>query len=508
MSESKTNQDKWRAEAQREERKARLAGMKSKDGGKKPVRTSNKLATLITVLVVVVALIGAGIWWVFSIGLPQRTVSALTIGSEQVTAAEFNYYYYSQLSYYSIDPTTAEGQTTLNSPYNETYPTVADYVKDLSAKEIQRSVLLTQAAAAAGVGLDEADKTQIESYMTNIKNSAASAGKTVENFLISSYGKGMNEAVIRKILERYVLSDKYSTQLQDSYVFTETDILNYYNDNKDDFDLVSYRSFYIAADIKTGATDEEKKTALAAAKAKADEMNGKISSEADFKEMCIKYAADETEEKKYIDSDASLKEDTLKSSIYNEDQSKWLFDAARKAGDKTVLESTSGSYVFYFVGREQNTTAQVSVRHILIAADREKASEADIATAKTKAEQILNQYLAGAKTEDAFAALVADNTEDPGSAATGGLYSNITPTSSYVEEFLAWAVDKNRKPGDTGIVQTDFGFHIMYFVGIDGIQWKIDVKNSLISDKYNAWLEEQVKAKPFTLDKFGMRFVG
>ena len=508
MSESKPNQEKWRAEALRDERKARLASMKSKDGGKKPVRTSNKLATLITALVVIVVLIGAGIWWVFSIGVPQRSANALTIGSEKISAAEFNYYYYSQLSYYSIDPSTDDGQTTLRSAYDETYPTVADYLKDQAAKELQQSVVLTQAAADAGVKLDATDLTSVENYMTNIKNYAASEGKTVENYLIASYGKGLNEAIMRKIIERYVLSDKYSRQLQDSYVFTETDIRNYYNDNKNDFDQVTYRSFYIAADIKTGATDEEKKTAMTAAKSKTDEMFGKISSEADFKAMCIEYAADETEAKKYTDTDASLKENAPLSSIYVEDQSKWLFDAARKSGDKTVIESTAGYYIFYFVSREQNTTEHVSVRHILIKADRDTASEAEIAAAKAKAEEILNGYLAGARTEDSFAALVADNTADPGSAATGGLYSDISPSSSYVEEFLAWAVDDTRKVGDTGIVQTDFGFHIMYFVGIDSIQWKIDVKNTLISEKYNAWLEEQATAKPYVLDSFGMRFVG
>lgn len=508
MSESKPNQDKWRAEALRDERKARLASMKSKDGGKKPVRTSNKTATLITALVIIVVLIGAGIWWVFSIGVPQRSATALSIGSEKITAAEFNYYFYNQLSYYSIDPTTAEGQSTLRSAYDETFPTIADYLKDQAALELQRSVLLTQAAAEAGVVLDSDDVATVDYYMENIENSAAADKKTVENYLIANYGKGMNTVVMRKIIERYVLSDKYSTQLQESYVFTETDVSNYYNDNKDDFDLVTYRTFYIAADIKTGATDEEKKTAMTAAKAKADEMSGKIMTESDFKAKCIEYAADETEKKKYTDSDASLKEDARLSSISLEAQSKWLFDKARKPGEKTVIESTAGYYVIYFVSREQNTVTHVSVRHILVAADREKSTAEQIATAKTEAEAILAEYKAGPATEDAFAALVADRTDDTGSAETGGLYSDISPTSSYVEEFLAWAVDQGRKPGETGIVQTDFGFHIMYFVGIDGIEWKIDVKNTLVSEKYNTWIEEQAKAKPYVLSSFGMRFVG
>ena len=54
MSDSKQSQQKWRAEELRDQRKARLAGMKSKTGGKKPIRTGNKAAVLITALILVV----------------------------------------------------------------------------------------------------------------------------------------------------------------------------------------------------------------------------------------------------------------------------------------------------------------------------------------------------------------------------------------------------------------------------------------------------------------------
>jgi hypothetical protein len=508
MSDSKQTQDKWRAEMMREQRKARLAGMKSKDGGKKPIRTSNKLAMLITVLVLAVILIGTGIWWVFNLGVPNRTVTALTVGNEKISAAEFGYFYNSQLSYYSIDPTTSDGQATLKSAYDETFPTIADFLKDQAAKEVQQLVILEKAAKAAGTVLDADGQATVESYMTNIKSYATQKGQSTENYLIAMYGKGMNEAIMRGILEMYVLTDKYSTQLKDSYNFSDADLQKYYTENKDDFDLITYRDFYIAADSASNATDAQKKEAMAKAKAKADQMSGKIISEVSFKVQCIFYAANDAEKTKYVNDDLSLNKDQLKSSISDDNQSKWLFDTARKAGDKTVIESSTGYYVLYFVNRKQNATPHVSVRHILIAAATDTATAAEIAAAKTKAEGILAQYKAGAKTEEAFTALVKANTEDTGSAETGGLYSDISPSSSYVEEFLDWAVDSTRKAGDTGIVQTKFGFHIMYFVGVDDVEWRINVRNTLISNKYSAFLEEQAKINAYSLNSFGMRFVG
>ncbi|MGI6334568.1 MAG: hypothetical protein ACOX1A_08300 [Saccharofermentanales bacterium] len=54
MSEKNQNQEKWRTEILREQRKERLARLKSKDGGKKPIKTTNRVATLITILVLVI----------------------------------------------------------------------------------------------------------------------------------------------------------------------------------------------------------------------------------------------------------------------------------------------------------------------------------------------------------------------------------------------------------------------------------------------------------------------
>ena len=67
-------------------------------------------------------------------------------------------------------------------------------------------------------------------------------------------------------------------------------------------------------------------------------------------------------------------------------------------------------------------------------------------------------------TEESFAALVEENTDDGGSLGTGGLYEGVAPGSNFVEEFRAWAIDAARLEGETDIVKTQFGYHIMYYV--------------------------------------------
>jgi hypothetical protein len=77
-----------------------------------------------------------------------------------------------------------------------------------------------------------------------------------------------------------------------------------------------------------------------------------------------------------------------------------------------------------------------------------------------------------------------------------------------VPEFNDWCFDASRKPGDTGIVQTQFGFHIMYYVSQDTREnWQVSVESTLRSKDYNAYLDQEVKNNPYVMNSFGLKFV-
>lgn len=51
-----------------------------------------------------------------------------------------------------------------------------------------------------------------------------------------------------------------------------------------------------------------------------------------------------------------------------------------------------------------------------------------------------------------------------------------------VNSFSAWCFDSSRKAGDTAIVKSDFGYHIMYFVGTGKLTaWQYAAKTALAS---------------------------
>ena len=110
----------------------------------------------------------------------------------------------------------------------------------------------------------------------------------------------------------------------------------------------------------------------------------------------------------------------------------------------------------------------VDVRHVLLQPEGGERGEdgypvfTDEAweACRQKAEEIYNNWQAGDKSEESFAQLAVDNSED-GNATTGGLYENVYK-GQMVAEFENWCFDEARQTGDHGLVKTRAGYHIMF----------------------------------------------
>ena len=113
----------------------------------------------------------------------------------------------------------------------------------------------------------------------------------------------------------------------------------------------------------------------------------------------------------------------------------------------------------------------VDVRHILVVPEGGTTNEnnetvysdQEWADCLAEAEGILDEWKKGEATEDTFAGLANTYSKDTGSNTAGGLYSYVNK-GRMVEAFDAWCFDESRQYGDTGIVKTDYGYHIMYFI--------------------------------------------
>ena len=79
-----------------------------------------------------------------------------------------------------------------------------------------------------------------------------------------------------------------------------------------------------------------------------------------------------------------------------------------------------------------------------------------------------------------------------------------------VEEFNDWIFDENRKPGDTDIVETVYGYHVMYFVSFaDQPVWEQWASEQLASERFTEEMEAFKRSDEYVVDHsdFGMKFV-
>ena len=159
----------------------------------------------------------------------------------------------------------------------------------------------------------------------------------------------------------------------------------------------------------------------------------------------------------------------------------------------------------------------MDVRHILILPEgatvetvtTEEFSDEAWAAGEQKAQEILDRWLSGDKTEDSFATLANENSADTGSNTNGGLYKQVYK-NKMVTGFNDWCFDESRKAGDTGIVENDgnyIGYHVMYFVGTDDPYWMVQVRNAMTNKDYSEWSANLVKDITAT-ENSGMKYVG
>ena len=149
--------------------------------------------------------------------------------------------------------------------------------------------------------------------------------------------------------------------------------------------------------------------------------------------------------------------------------------------DLQIDEASEGDVIGPFVHQDKvnlvkiyETTEeeQAKVRHILITS---KEGDEDDAANKKLADSIL---YAVKRDSSKFTELVQKYSDDPGSVPNGGVYSWF-PKGQMVPEFENFSFEK--RIGSTGVVRTNYGFHIIQVLGRKiGTQKKIAIVDESI----------------------------
>ncbi len=191
-----------------------------------------------------------------------------------------------------------------------------------------------------------------------------------------------------------------------------------------------------------------------------------------------------------------------------------------------AIDPTDAEIEAYFTANEETLNGQgikkdgsytVDVRHILVMIDKvvaemekdeskpdaqdddgdkteteSKYTEEQWAACLAAAQKIYDEWLAGDKTEEHFGELANKYSHDNnGKVTNGGIYTFVKK-GEMVAEFNDWCFAEGRKPGDTDLVKTQFGYHVMYFVGSEET-WFTQTRSAYISEQSNKIVEDALK---------------
>lgn len=536
------------------EKSSKKENKKSAGGIKIAKRTATIIKSAVCI-VIVIALLAAYVatgtvrkGFIASLSLPAQTLTGVTVSNgdqkAKVKVSTYNFYYAStynslksqqeQYEQYGLDMS----QLGLDVDFSEklskqTYTdketnkemTWAEHLDEMVLDAIESTYTYYLAAVEANGGeepeITQDQKDQLEETIKSYTETANQYGYTLSGYLVRAMGKGVTEKVFRTESIRQYIATNYKTELTtdvESKEYTADDVNKYKDEHTADL---------LAVDIKLFEADSEDN-----AKAFKDELKADGSN---FAELAAKYSTDDFNKKAYTEDGFTTELGVTKAVLqskqvaiatadsheheegeeHSDDEEQtysgldWLFSADRKAGD-IYQHSTS---VVYVITPAAITNAEtVNVRHILIAPETADDASVTDATdeqwkaAYSKAEEILNNWKSGDATEDSFAELAKENTTDTGSQDNGGLYENVIP-GQMVNPFSAWCFEAGRKTGDTAIVRSAYGYHIMYYVGTTGEKvWEYNAKQALASADGASQSEKLEEEYTLKVNWFGSRY--
>ena len=454
----------------------------------------------------------------------QRGKTALTIGDENYSAAQVQYSYYAAYtevrssnyySYMGIDTSKSlAGQTMSDTAkallgVTDEGITWDKYLLDKAKSNLASSQSLLAAAEKDGFTWTDDMQADYDDLIKTFKEAAKKAGYSYKNYIKAMYGTLVTPGVFEEMSKNSVLLSAFQNNHLNSLNYTDEQIEQYYQDNQSTFHVAAYD--YIRFSGTTSATKDENGNTVDATQ---EQMDAAIAAAKDGADAALtRFQNGESLEAIAKDYDIASYSSVTDGANNGNTLSAWAFDEARTAGETAVLNDGTNYYVvqFHSVGRQEYNT--VDVRHILIRVDsstldsKSDSYKQDLANLKSQkkaeAEKVYQEWKDGAATEASFAELADKYSAD---SPEGGLYKQVYK-GQMVTAFNDWCFDAARKAGDTDIVETSYGYHIIYFIGKDLPYWQVRVTNTMKNNAMNTWLESLQQDYTIT-EGSGMKYVG
>lgn len=452
-----------------------------------------------------------------------------TVDGQKISIGMYDYYYASIVSYYEQYASYGYYSLDTTKDYSKQYTTDDDgnkiswqkFFETEALKEVEQITTYYSKALEEGVTLTSTQKKTIDKQISTLKDSASQNDVSLDQYIKANFGTYCSEDTIRIMLEQYYLSANYKGKFKCETKVTDNDVDKYYNDHKNDYKKIE---FYYIASPYDATDDNSKNESIKTAEKIMAKMKDKKSVIALVPEVYSSYI--DSQVKSSMEQDSTLtekkaREEAVKSyesnvvttvsgsdSPFDDKMNTWLFSDDTKVGSKKYYIDESAGYIYIVLKTskasvEENET--YTVRHILVApesgsnsssstSEKTEYTDEQWAAAKKKADSILAKFNKTDKSEYEFAKLAEQYSTDSASTSSGsndsfgGLYESVT-LGQMVPDFEKWSIDDSRKYGDTGIVKSDYGYHIMFFIN-DCPEYQSKIIAQIKSDRLSNMIDK------------------
>lgn len=451
-----------------------------------------------------------------------------TVNDQKISIGMFDYYYASIVSYYEQYASYGYYNLDTTKDYSKQYTTDDDgnkiswqkFFETEALKEVEQITTYYSKAIKDGVTITSAQKKTIDSQIQKLKDSASQNDVSLDQYIKANFGSYCSEDTIKLMLEQYYVSANYKGKYKSETKVTNDEVVKYYNEHKNDYKKIEF--YYIASEYDS-TDDASKKSSIKKAEkimAKMKDKKSVIALVPDVYKSYIKSEAQSSMEKDSSLSEAKAKEEATKAyennvvatvsgseAPFDDEMNDWLFSDSTKVGSKKYYIDEEAGYI-YIVLKTSNASIEddetYTVRHILVTPESDndslsssnetKYTDAQWEKAKKKADSIVEKFNKTDKSEYAFAKLAEQYSTDTASTSSGssdsfgGLYESVA-LGQMVPDFEKWSTDDSRKYGDTGIVKSDYGYHIMFFIN-DCPEYESKIIAQIKSDRLSEMVEK------------------
>lgn len=452
-----------------------------------------------------------------------------TVDGQKISIGMYDYYYASIVSYYEQYASYGYYSLDTTKDYSKQYTTDDDgnkiswqkFFETEALKEVEQITTYYSKALEEGVTLTSTQKKTIEKQISTLKDSASQNDVSLDQYIKANFGTYCSEDTIRIMLEQYYLSANYKGKFKCETKVTDNDVDKYYNDHKNDYKKIE---FYYIASPYDATDDNSKNESIKTAEKIMAKMKDKKSVIALVPEVYSSYI--DSQVKSSMEQDSTLtekkaREEAVKSyesnvvttvsgsdSPFDDKMNTWLFSDDTKVGSKKYYIDESAGYIYIVLKTSKASVEEdetYTVRHILVApesgsnsssstSEKTEYTDEQWAAAKKKADSILAKFNKTDKSEYEFAKLAEQYSTDSASTSSGsndsfgGLYESVT-LGQMVPDFEKWSIDDSRKYGDTGIVKSDYGYHIMFFIN-DCPEYQSKIIAQIKSDRLSNMIDK------------------